>query len=64
MDGPAILVRFPDASISERDSNAVGLYLASRLDEVRLPVPFASEAEVVALGFVPETLRAAKLPKP
>jgi hypothetical protein len=64
MDGPAILVRLPDTNISERDSNGVGLYLASRLDEVRLPVPFASEAEVVALGFVAEPLRAAKLPKP
>jgi hypothetical protein len=64
MDGPAILVRLPDTNISERDGNAVGLYLASRLDEVRLPVPFASEAEVVRLGFVPEPLRAAKLPKP
>ena len=64
MDGPAILVRLPDASISDGNSDAVGLYLASRLDEVRLPVPFASEAEVVALGFVPEPLRAAKLPKP
>src|ERR1700752_350109 len=64
MDGPAILVRLPDTSNSGRDGNAVGLYLATRLDEVRLPVPFASEAEVVGLGFVPEPLRAAKLPKP
>jgi hypothetical protein len=64
MDGPAILVRLPDSSFSDRDTDAVELYLATRLDEVQLPVPFASAAEVVALGFVPEPLRAAKLPKP
>lgn len=64
LDGPAILVRLPDASLSDRDNDGVGLYLATRLDEVQLPEPFASEAEVIALGFAPEPLRAAKLPTP
>jgi hypothetical protein len=64
LDGPAILVRLPDASLSAGDNDAVGLYLATRLDHVQLPEPFASEAEVIALGFTPEPLRAAKLPKP
>ena len=64
LDGPAILVRLLDISISDKESDSVGLYLATRLDEVRLPVPFASEAEVIALGFAPEPLRAAKLSRP
>jgi len=64
LDGPAILVRLPDASFSNGDSDAVGLYLATRLDDVQLPVPFASDAEVIALGFAREPLRAAKLPRP
>lgn len=64
LDGPAILVRLPDASLSDRDNDGVGLYLATRLDEVQLPEPFASEAEVIALGFAPEPLRAAKLSTP
>ena len=40
------------------------LYLATRLDEITVPAPFAHEAEVIALGFAPEPLRAAKLPNP
>ena len=64
LEGPAILVRLPEASLSDRDNDGVGLYLATRLDEVQLPEPFASEAEVIALGFAPEPLRAAKLSTP
>ena len=40
------------------------LYLATRLDEITVPAPFAHEAEVIALGFAPEPLRALKLPNP
>ena len=64
LDGPAILVRLPGPSLSDRDNDGVGLYLATRLNEVQLPEPFASEAEVIALGFAPEPLRAAKLSTP
>jgi hypothetical protein len=61
LDGPAILVRVPDDDISEPGA---GLYLATRLDQITVPAPFAPAAEVVALGFAREPLRAAKLPKP
>jgi len=64
IDGPALLVRVPNTSLSGFGEDGAGLYLAPRLDEIALPAPFASEAEVIALGFVPEPLRAAKLPKP
>lgn len=60
LDGPAILVRVPDDDISQ---TGAGLYLATRLDQITAPAPFAPAAEVVALGFAREPLRAAKLPK-
>lgn len=59
LDGPALLVRVPDDGISEYGAR---LFLATRLDEITVPTPFAHEAEVIALGFAPEPLRAVKLP--
>ena len=64
LDGPALLVRVPDNGITGMIKEGAGLYLATRLDEITVPAPFAPEAEVVALGFAPEQLRAAKLPRP
>jgi hypothetical protein len=61
IDGPALLVRVPDEGTSE---DGARLYLATRLDEITVPAPFAHEAEVIALGFAPEPLRALKLPNP
>jgi hypothetical protein len=61
MDGPALLVRVPDDGMSE---DGARLYLATRLDEIAVPEPFAHEAKVIALGFAPEPLRAVKLPNP
>jgi hypothetical protein len=61
MDGPALLVRVPDDG---RGEDGARLYLANRLDEITVPAPFAHEAEVIALGFAPEPLRAVKLPNP
>ena len=61
LDGPALLVRVPDEGMSKEGAR---LYVATGLDEIRLPDPFAPEAEVVALGFAPEPLRAGKLPHP
>jgi len=64
LDGPALLVRVPNNGTSGTSEAGAGLYLATRLDEITVPAPFAPEAEVVALGFAPEPFRAAKLPKP
>src|SRR5215216_3596563 len=59
LDGPALLVRVPDDGMSE---DGARLFLATRLDEITVPAPFAHAAEVIALGFAPEPLRAVKLP--
>ena len=61
LDGPAVLVRVPDVDASDTGAS---LFLATRLDEITVPAPFAPAAEVVALGFAREPLRAAKRPKP
>jgi hypothetical protein len=61
MDGPALLVRVPDDGMSQ---DGARLYLATRLDEIRVPEPFAHEAEIITLGFAPEPLRALKLRNP
>jgi hypothetical protein len=59
MDGPTLFVRVPDDGMSE---DRARLFLATRLDDITVPAPFAHEAEVIALGFSPEPLRAVKLP--
>ena len=63
IDGPALLVRVPD-DVSGMSEDGARLYLATRLDEITVPAPFVHEAEVIALGFAPEPLRAVKLPNP
>jgi hypothetical protein len=45
------------------ETRDVVLYMATRLDEITIPQPFASEAQIIALGFAPEPLRAATLPE-
>jgi hypothetical protein len=59
LDGPSLLVRVPDDGMSEEGAR---LFLATSLDEMTVPTPFANETEVIALGFSPEPLRAVKLP--
>jgi hypothetical protein len=55
--GPALIVRVPDET-SERGE--ARLYVAGRLTGVIVPAPFATEAELVALGWKPERLRSLK----
>jgi len=61
-DGPALLLRVPSMIAGKDETRDVVLYLATRLDEITIPQPFASEAQIIALGFAPEPLRAATLP--
>jgi hypothetical protein len=61
-DGPALLLRVPSMIAGKDETRDVVLYMATRLDEITIPGPFASEAQIVALGFAPESLRAATLP--
>ncbi len=61
-DGPALLLRVPSMIAGKDETRDVVLYMATRLDEITIPQPFASEAQIIALGFAPEQLRAATLP--
>jgi hypothetical protein len=56
-DGPALIVRIPDEF---SDKGEVRLFIAGSLSNVRIPAPFAPEAEVIALGWSPEPLRSLK----
>ena len=57
IDGPALILRLSHSDVAQ-------LFLATRLDEIAIPRPFASEAEIIASGFVPEPFRALSLPDP
>ena len=56
-DGPALIVRVPD---ERSDKGEVKLFIAGSLSNVRIPAPFAPDAEVIALGWSPETLHPLK----
>jgi hypothetical protein len=56
-DGPALIVRIPDELSDKGDPR---LFIAHSLSDVRIPSPFAPEAEVNASGWSPETLRSLK----
>jgi hypothetical protein len=56
-DGPALIVRIPD-ELSDRGE--AKLFIAGSLSNLRVPAAFASSAEVIALGWSPETLRSPK----
>lgn len=61
-DGPVLLLRVPSMIAGKDETGDVVLYMATRLDEMTIPQPFASEAQIIALGFAPEPLRAVTLP--
>ena len=61
-DGPVLLLRVPSMIAGKDETRDVVLYMATRLDEITVPQPFASEAQIITLGFEPEPLRAATLP--
>ena len=63
-DGPALLLRVPSMIAGKDEPGDVVLYMATRLDEITIPQPFASEAQIIAFGFAPEPLRAVTLPDP
>jgi hypothetical protein len=56
-DGPASIVRVPDEL---SDKGEAKLFIADSLRDVRIPAPFAPSAEVIAMGWSPETLRSLK----
>src|SRR5262245_9029014 len=56
-DGPALILRIPDEL---SDKGETKLFIAHSLSDVRIPLPFAPAAEVIAFGWSPETLRSLK----
>jgi hypothetical protein len=65
LDGPALLIRVAQSSVQSKATGEVAqLYIGTRLDEIVLPRPFISEAEIITLGFAPEPFRAISLPNP
>jgi hypothetical protein len=42
------------------DKGEARLFVADSLSNVKIPAPFAPSAEVIALGWSPETLRSLK----
>ncbi len=63
-DGPMLLLRVPSMTSEKDDTKGAVLYMATRLNEIAIPEPFASEAQIITLGFAPEPLRAVTLPDP
>jgi hypothetical protein len=61
LDGPMLLVRI---AVDGTNKERANIYAATSLEQTQVPTPFAHEAEIFALGFVAEPLRAAKLSKP
>jgi hypothetical protein len=57
LDGPALILRLPQSGDPQ-------LFIATRLDTITIPKPFASEAEIIVSGFTPEPFRALTLPNP
>jgi hypothetical protein len=57
IDGPALILRLSQSGDPQ-------LFIGTRLDEIRVPNPFASEAEIIVSGFTPEPFRALTLPNP
>jgi hypothetical protein len=55
--GPALIVRVPSTTSEEGEAR---LYIAGSLTDVTVPEPFATEAELIALGWSPERLRSLK----
>ncbi len=57
-DGPAMMMRLPDEGT---EGEGASFFMATRLDDVVVPQPFASESEVISAGWSRESLRAVKL---
>ena len=61
VDGPALLIRLESNGIANTERANAVLYVATTLVGITAPPDFAPVAQLIALGFAPEPLRAAKL---
>jgi len=64
IDGPMLIVRVLSGEIKDSERHRSNIYVASSLEQTKLPSPFASEAEIFALGFEEQHLPVTKLSRP
>jgi hypothetical protein len=64
IDGPMLIVRVLSDEIKDSERHRSNIYVASSLEQTKLPSPFASEAEIFALGFEEQQLPITKLSRP
>jgi hypothetical protein len=61
LDGPAVLIRLESTGVANPERPNAALYVATTLVGITAPPDFAPEAQLIALGFAPEPLRAARI---
>jgi hypothetical protein len=61
IDGPMLIVRVLSDDIQDTERQRSNTYMATSLEQTKLPSPFASEAEIFALGFEQQRLAETKL---
>jgi hypothetical protein len=64
MDGPMLVVRVLSSQMKDTNQEGSNIYVATSLEQSKVPSPFASEAEIFALGFQRQKLPATKLSHP
>jgi hypothetical protein len=64
IDGPLLIVRVLSDEIKNTERKRSNIYVATSLEQMKLPSPFAPEAEIFALGFEEQQLSATKLSRP
>ena len=64
MDGPTLIVRVLSDEMRDTKIEGSNIYVATSLKQTKVPSPFASEAEIFALGFERQQLASSKLSHP
>ena len=60
MDGPTLIVRVLSDEMRDTKLEGSNIYVATSLEQTKVPPPFASEAEIFALGFERQQLASIK----
>lgn len=60
MDGPMLIVRVLSDEMRDTKIEGSSIYVATSLEQPKVPTPFSSEAEIVALGFERHQLTSTK----
>ena len=64
MDGPTLIVRVLSDEMRDTKIERSNIYVATSLEQTKVPFPFASEAEIFALGFERQQLASTKFSHP